>query len=84
MAHLDNQHCLLIIANGINNPIGALPEAVLFIARQLIAPVRPGILGKRLNSAGDPSAILLGEGFKFPGSGRLDEDPIACYASSSP
>jgi hypothetical protein len=86
VANLDDVDDSSFVVNRVNDPIGTLANPIaLGLAGELLAAGRTRSTGETLDSRHDPDAEPARlDGSEFLGSGRLDEDAIACHAAEDP
>ena len=78
----DNERC---IPNFVDDAINALSQAIPFVARELRATVRPGLIRQLLNALDEELSILFrGNGQKFFFRRGLDENSIFSHYASFP
>ena len=84
VSHLHNQNLAGAVLNGIDQAVGAPPDAVFDFAGKFLASGRPWVFGLRFDLRDDSKAIFLGEGLDFFDRGGLDINPKAFLVSSGP
>ncbi|MGI9040199.1 MAG: hypothetical protein ACR2HK_03675 [Gemmatimonadales bacterium] len=71
-----------VIVDGVDDSVITLPDAILLLPGQFLAPGRPGLGGERPHARDDLSAKFEGKSLQLFDGGRLDQQPIACHAAS--
>jgi hypothetical protein len=86
VANLDDVDDSSFVVNRVDDPIGTLANPIaLGLADELLATGRTRSTGEILDSRHYPDAEPARlDGSEFFGSGRLDEDAIACHAAEDP
>ena len=82
MADLHDEHSVPLVLNAVDDAVVTLPNPVLVPARQLLAPVRPGLRCEDADAGDDLAAVFRWESLQLFDGRRLDEQAITFHAAS--
>ena len=83
--HLHDVNDEFIILHGIDNSVDALSDSVPFLARELLASARTGIVRKPLYSVDHSTSIAsVCNLLNLFGGRRLDQNSISCHDALDP
>ena len=82
MPHLHDPHCELLVLNGIDDSIVALPDPVSFLPRQFLMPLWSRVLAERLYATEDVLQIFFWYGTEVLFNRFFEIDLIFGHLSS--
>jgi len=82
--HFEHDHSLRAIFDQVHNPVVTLPQSILILPRQLLAPEWSRLIGQALDALHDALPVFFRYRLELLGRRLLDQEPIGGHAASSP